>query len=122
MNVLEKLQARASGVDQFYGSTDEELDREAIAEIERLQADNAVLAESVMVLRRERDGLRAALEGISTMFSGPYSAPEQTEDRMRSIAEDALSGHQQSPCTRCGGTKVEKATAGDGYHKCPNCS
>ena len=29
--------------------------------------------------------------------------------------------NQQSTCARCDGTGVEKATAGDGYHPCPDC-
>lgn len=42
-DVVRRLRARADGVDQFYGAADEELDREAIAEIERLQRDNSRL-------------------------------------------------------------------------------
>lgn len=72
MNVLERLRSRANGVDQFYGSTDEDLDRDAIAEIVRL---------------------RAALQEIATYFD---SEPGQDSVQTK-MARDALSGHQQLP-------------------------
>jgi hypothetical protein len=37
-DILARLRERADGVDQFYGSSDEELDKEAIAEIQKLRA------------------------------------------------------------------------------------
>ena len=57
MTVKDRLQERADGVDQFYGSSDEALDREAAAEIERLTAENEAI-------RKDRDDLLQQALGV----------------------------------------------------------
>lgn len=51
-DILESLQARADGVDQFYGYGDEALDREAIAEIKRLQTALTLASNRLVLLLR----------------------------------------------------------------------
>lgn len=67
-DIVSELRSRADGVDQFYGSADEDLDRDAIAEIERLREINEAQAEQLGRAYEDRERLRAILLSIRNQF------------------------------------------------------
>lgn len=78
-DVLQRLHNRAGGVDQFYGSVDEELDRAAIGEIERL--------------RRVLERMRLDLRGIFPRSQAGSIYKQRTDDVIKRI--DAALNIQQ---------------------------
>lgn len=96
-NLLERLRVPCATKDS----------KDAAAEIERLTAENAKL--------------RGCLEFIAKPVQERNGIVGPSEAHIRAAAaRDVL--NQQSECKTCGGSKVEKATAGNGYHRCPNCA
>lgn len=67
-----------------------------------------------------RERLWAADE-IERLTAIELAAIRCVEDGDISKLMTALSLNQQCECKRCGGSKVEKAIAGNGYHWCPDC-
>ncbi len=87
-DVLRRLQSRADGVDQFYGSADEELDREAIAEIERLRLALRIIAGEEVRSRPVSGGFYWVRMGADLP---PFIAEYQTNNRDRN-------GNESGPC------------------------